>query len=284
ALEGAEIVFAWDYEEDLLPSAWSGAGSVRWIQAASAGVDALLFPELIEGDVLVTNARGVFDEPMAEYVLGLVLAFAKDFPTTFEHRLASAWEHRDTERLAGMSLLVVGVGPVGRAVARLGRAVGMEVEGLGRTARAGDGDFGVVLGAGDLHGALAWSDYVVNALPSTPGTRHLFDAAAFACMKPTARFVNVGRGATVDERALADALRAGTIAGAALDVFEEEPLPAGSPLWRMPNVIVSPHMSGDFAGWERAVVEVFVDNLGRWVRGEPLRNVVDKRLGYVRDA
>ena len=121
---------------------------------------------------------------------------------------------------------------------------------------------------------------MLDALPFTPDNAELFDAAAFAAMRPSARFINVGRGTTVDEPALIDALRSGTIAGAALDVFAEEPLPADSPLWAMPQVIVSPHVSGDVEGWERAVVQVFTDNAARWVRGEPLVNLIDKRAGH----
>jgi phosphoglycerate dehydrogenase-like enzyme len=127
---------------------------------------------------------------------------------------------------------------------------------------------------------LAEADVVLDALPLSPGTHHFFDADAFAAMKPTARFLNVGRGATVDEAALVDALERGSLGGAALDVFEEEPLPAGSPLWTLPTVVVSPHICGDFDGWERAVVDVFLDNLGRFVRGETLRNRVDTEAGF----
>jgi len=137
-----------------------------------------------------------------------------------------------------------------------------------------------IRGIEDLHAALSDADHVVDALPLTPATRSTFDAAAFAAMKPTARFVNVGRGATVDEAALVEALRNGTIAGAALDVFEEEPLPEDSPLWDMEQVIVCPHISGDVEGWELDFANVFYDNVHRWLRGEPLRNVVDKRLGF----
>ena len=155
----------------------------------------------------------------------------------------------------------------------------MDVEGVGTHARD-DGDIGPIHGPEDFHAALADADYVLDALPLTNPTRHRFDAAAFAAMKPTARFMNVGRGATVDEPALVEALRTGRIAGGALDVFEEEPLPAESTLWSMPNVIVSPHICGDFEGWHAAVVGVFVDNLARYVAGESLRNNVDKVRGH----
>jgi phosphoglycerate dehydrogenase-like enzyme len=155
----------------------------------------------------------------------------------------------------------------------------MSVAAVGRAPRPDD-LFERIGGPDDLHPMLAEADVVLDALPLSPGTHHFFDATAFAAMKPTARFLNVGRGATVDEPALVAALEQGAIGGAALDVFEEEPLPASSPLWSLPTVIVSPHICGDFDGWERAVVDVFLDNLGRFVRGETLRNRVDTRAGF----
>ena len=277
----AEVVFAWRANRELLPHVWGEARRLRWIHSASAGVDALLFPELVESDVVLTNTRGVFDEAMAEYVIGFLLMFAKGLVGVVNRQRAHEWLHRETEPIAGRHLLVVGVGSVGGAIGRAGLAMGMEVRGVGRTSRPGDDVFGVVLGTDELLEAVGWADAVVNVLPGSPSTRHVFDEAAFAAMRPSARFVNVGRGSTVDETALAEALRAGRIAGAALDVFEEEPLPPESPLWDLPNVIVSPHMSGDVAGWKEAGVELFVENLQRFLAGRPLRNVVDKRLGFV---
>ena len=280
-LPGSDVVFAWRPRSGLLEPAWEHAGDVRWIQSASAGVDGLLFPALVESHVVVTNARGVFDEPMAEYVLALLLAFAKGFVGMLERQREHRWEHRDTETLGGRHLLVAGVGSIGRAVGRRCRDQGMVVRGVGSASRGGDELFLGVYGPDELASAVAWADDVVNVLPNTPGTYRLFDGEVFAAMRPHARFVNVGRGSTVDEGALTAALIEGRIAGAALDVFEEEPLPATSPLWDLPNVIVSPHMSGDFAGWREALVELFVDNLRRYLGGEPLRNVVDKDRGYV---
>jgi phosphoglycerate dehydrogenase-like enzyme len=154
------------------------------------------------------------------------------------------------------------------------------VRGIARTARGADGVFESIRGPDALLPELAQADHVVNVLPRTPDTERMFDGAAFAAMKPTAFFVNIGRGATVDESALIEALRAGSIGGAALDVFEVEPLPDDSPLWTMPNVLISPHRAGDHDGWPRDVVALFADNLGRYLAGEPLRNVVDIELGY----
>lgn len=277
----AEIVYTWRGEPEDLEAAWPRAAKLRWVQAVNVGIDKVLFPALVESGVPLTNARGAAEQPIAESVVGYLVAMAKDFRRMFDDQRAHVWEARDTERLAGTRLLVVGPGPIGRAVARAARdALGMRVEAVARTARPGDDVFETISGGDELNGALAQADYVVNALPLTPQTRHLFGARAFVAMKATARFVNVGRGATVDEPALVEALRAGKIAGAALDVFEEEPLSPDSPLWDMTNVIVCPHMSGDVEGWEADFANVFYDNVGRWLRGEPLRNIVDKRLGF----
>jgi phosphoglycerate dehydrogenase-like enzyme len=275
----AEAVYFWDGEREQLAAAWPTLERLRWIQTASAGVDGLLFPDLVASDVVVTNARGVFDEPIAEWVIGMLLAFSTDTLTTLSLQRDSRWEHRETRRLAGSRLVVVGPGPIGRAAARRARALGMQVSAVGRTARE-DADLGSVTPIERLHEVLATADHVLNALPLAPGTAGLFDAAAFAAMPASATFVNVGRGATVDEPALIEALRTGGIAGAALDVFAREPLPPESPLWSLPNVVVSPHMCGDHLGWEREVVAIFVDNAARWARGEPLRNLVDTRLGF----
>jgi phosphoglycerate dehydrogenase-like enzyme len=277
---GTEALFVWDFRSDELRSAWHRADGLRWVHVAGAGVDAVLFPELVESDVTVTNSRGVFERPIAEYVLGLMLMFAKDFRATIEHQRAREWVHRETETLHGKRLLVVGAGPIGREVARLARPAGMQAEGVARTARESDEDFERVISDEDLDAALPGADYVVVAAPLTERTRGMFGAQRFASMKPGARFINVGRGPIVDEAALLEALREGRLSGAALDVFQTEPLPQDSPLWGEPGIFVSPHMSGDFVGWLHALGALFAENYGRWSRGEALLNLVDKRRGY----
>jgi phosphoglycerate dehydrogenase-like enzyme len=282
ALPGADVLLVWDFRSSALSSAWPGADSLRWVHAASAGVNHVLTPEVVASDVVVTNARGVFDEPMAEYVLAMALALAKDLPTTLRRQGERRWQHRETERLGGRRALVAGTGPIGRAIGRKLAAVGMTVTGLGRTARPVDPDLGEVLPMDALVGVLPEIDYLVLAAPLTEETRGMVDATALAAMKPTARLVNVGRGPLVVQDDLVAALRAEALAGAALDVFVDEPLAADSPLWAMPNVIVSPHMSGDVVGWRSELVALFSDNLARYLAGQPLRNVVDKTRGYVR--
>jgi phosphoglycerate dehydrogenase-like enzyme len=282
AIRDADAVFFWRAEGGWLRAAWPHAARLRWVQSASDGVDALMFPELVASDVEVTNARGVFEDAIAEWVIGAMLAFAARILDQRDRQLRSEWESTTRERLAGSRLLVVGPGPIGRAAAVRARALGMRVEGAGRAART-DALFGKILATGDteaFHAALGRADHVLDALPLTPVTRHLFDADRFAAMPPGARFYNVGRGATVDEAALIAALERGSIAGAGLDVFEEEPLAPESPLWAMPQVLISPHMCGDVAGWEAEVVAVFVENAERFARGESLRNRVDTASGF----
>lgn len=285
AIPEAEAVYTWWGDPADLEAAWSAAARLRWVQAHGVGVDRLLFPALVESDVILTNARGAPDGPIAETVVGFVVAMAKGFRRMFDDQRAGRWEQRELQRLAGLRLLVVGPGPIGRAIARAARhGLRMRAEAVGRTERAGDDVFERIRGRADLLAALGEADYVIDTLPLTPETRHLFDREAFAAMKPTARFVNVGRGATVDEPALIEALVEGRIAGAALDVFEVEPLPAESPLRRLEQVIVCPHRSGWVDGWEEDFAGVFVENARRFLRGEPLANVVDKRLGFPADA
>jgi len=281
ALEGAGVLFAWHPRSELLSDAWGSAGDLKWIQSASAGVDNLLFPELAASHVVLTNARGIYEDAIAEYVLGLMLMLAKGFTAVFGRQQRREWQHRETERLERKRVLIVGVGPIGRAIARNCAALRMSVRGVARTARPGDDVLVEIAAVERLTDAVSSADYVVNTLPSTDETHHVFDHAVFEAMNPWTRFVNVGRGSTVDERALIRALETGQIAGAALDVFEQEPLPHDSPLWTMPNVIVSPHMAGDAAGWREGVVELFVRNLQRYLTGRPLLNVVDKTRGYV---
>lgn len=274
-----DAVFAWASGRRSLLDALSEAPRLRWIQSSSAGVEDIADPALAERGIVLTNAGGVFDVGLAESVLGFLLAFSARILES-ARRGPGEWANDPVKLLRGTLALVVGAGSIGIETARLLRAAGLRVRGIARTARPADDVFESIVGPDALNAELALADHVVNVLPITPATRGMFDAAAFAAMKPSAIFVNIGRGATVDEAALGDALRDGVIAGAALDVFEVEPLPAGSPLWRMPNVLVSPHRAGDHEGWEADVVALFVDNLRRFVAGEPLLNVVDVELGY----
>ncbi len=279
ALRGAQVLFVYDFLSTAVPGAWEATDSLQWLHVAATGVDSVLTGPVRDSDVVITNSRGVFEDTIAEYVLAQVLSFAKDLPGSLRLQEQHRWEHRESQRVAGTRALVVGTGPIGRAIARLLSAVGIEVHGSGRRARQDDPDFVTVTDTATLPEALGRADWVVAAPPLTDTTRGMFDAAAFAAMAPGARFINVGRGELVRTADLVTALREGTIAGAALDVVDPEPLPPGHELWDL--AMVTPHNSGDFHGWRAALTELFTDNFLRWTDGRELRNVVDKDLGYV---
>jgi len=283
ALDGADVLFLADFRTHLLALAWPSARDLRWIQTGSIGVDAVLIPEVVGSDVVVTNTRGVFEQPIAEYVLAVLLAFAKDLPRTLELQARREWSHRESQRLRGRRMVVLGAGPLAREIVLLARAVGVHVDVVGRRARDGEPGIGAVHAIGDLDPLLARADIVVLALPLTKDTHRLLDADRLGRVRPGAWLVNVGRGATVDEDALIAALGTGQVAAAALDVFDVEPLPPEHPLWHTKNVVISPHMSGDLVGWEDEVVRHFLENLERWRAGDPLRDVVDK-TGFQREA
>lgn len=276
----AEILFAWEPRAGWLRESWGQITNVRWIAAATAGVDWLLFPELVRSDVILTNSAGIFDDAMAEYVLALVSGVCVDLHTTIRLQAGREWRHRETTRLAGRRALVLGAGGIGRAIARMLRRAGVTAECAGRRSRD-DAEFGRIASFSELPGLLPENDFVILALPLTAETTGIFGAAELGLMRPGSWLINLGRGALLDEEALITALRRDAIGGAALDVFTEEPLPPESPLWGMPNVIVSPHMSGDFRGWDRALSGLFLAQLDRYRSGRPLLNVVDKALGYV---
>ena len=284
AIEGADALFLWDFFSTAVRDVWDRAGRLRWIHIAAAGVDKLLFDELIASPVTVTNARGVFDRPMAEFVLMSILAHAKDTHHSHNLQLSRQWLHRETATVAGCTALVVGTGAVGRETARLLKAVGLQVLGAGRTARDGDPDFGTVVASSELASRVGAADYLVMVAPLTDQTRGLVNATVLRAMKPTAYLVNVGRGPCVVEADLLAALADRQIAGAALDVFESEPLPPDHPLWSARGVTVTPHHSGDAAGWLDTLARQFVANAERFLDGEPLVNVVDKRLGFAAPA
>ncbi|ROP52985.1 D-2-hydroxyacid dehydrogenase [Streptomyces sp. PanSC9] len=275
-LPEADALLVWDFTSHAVREAWPGDGRrPRWVHTASAGVDHLMCPELAASDTVVTNARGIFDQPIAEYVAALVLAVAKDLPRTLGYQRERAWRHRESRRVAGTRACVVGSGPIGRAIARTLKALGVTTALVGRLPRTG------IHGPDDLDRLVSRADWVIAAAPLTERTYRMFDARRFGMMQPSAFFVNVGRGQLVDEDALAEALTRRWIAGAALDVFATEPLPAESPLWELPELIVSPHMSGDTVGWRDELGLQFVELYERWAAGRSLVNVVDKKRGYV---
>ncbi|MFG2953432.1 D-2-hydroxyacid dehydrogenase [Streptomyces sp. NPDC048291] len=275
-LPAADVLLVWDFASHAVREAWPGEGPrPGWVHTASAGVDHLMCPELAASDTVVTNARGVFDAPIAEYVAALVLALAKDLPRTLDLQRERTWRHREARRVAGTRACVVGTGPIGRAIVRTLKALGVTTALVGRVPRTG------IHGPDDLDRLMSRADWVISAAPLTEQTYGMFDAHRFGVMQPSACFINVGRGGLVDEEALVRALTRRWIAAAALDVFTTEPLPADSPLWDVPGLLVSPHMSGDTVGWRDELGVQFVELYERWAAGRSLLNVVDKKRGYV---
>lgn len=280
-LAGAAVLYIWDHRFADMAALLGRADELRWVHAASVGVNRLICPELAERpEVTLTNSRGVFDVSIAEWVLAAVLAHVKTLGETWRLQREGTWQYRTTGRLAGTRAAVVGTGSIGRAIADRLTRLDVAVALVGRTP-SDDADFGVIRSSDDLVEIAEEVDLLVLAVPLTPATTALVGAEVLRALGPHGFVVNVGRGPTVVESDLVEALRADIIAGAALDVFDVEPLPSGSPLWSMPNVLVSPHMSGDYVGFESDMMTVFTENLTRWQRGEPLHNVVDPALGYV---
>jgi phosphoglycerate dehydrogenase-like enzyme len=280
AVPGAQVLLLWDFFSRAVADVWEHCGSLRWIHVAAAGVDALLFDELRDSDVIVTNARDVFNRPIAEYVLGALLADAKQLRESHDLQRERVWRHRETRSLDGSHALVVGVGGIGREIARLLSSVGVRVTGAGRTARDGDREFDRIVPSSDLGPHLGDVDYLVNAAPLTTATSGLIDARMLAALPAHAYLVNVGRGETVVEPDLVAAIRGQRLRGACLDVFATEPLPPDSPLWSLDGVAITPHMSGDVLGWRDSLERQFVDLAHRYLDGRPLYNVIDKRLGF----
>lgn len=264
ALPGAEVLFVYDFRSSALRETWSAADLLRWVQIASTGVDPVLFDEFVASDVVLTNSRGIFERPIAEYVLAQILAFAKDIRRSTRAQAALSWRHFESEGIEGTPVGVLGTGPIGQAIATLLGAVGMRVTVLGRAESA------------DLSSHVGEFEYLVLAAPLTPQTRGIVNARVLSAMRPTARLINVGRGELVGTWDLVSALNRGGIAGAALDVTDPEPLPVGHPLWRTPNTHITPHNSGDVRGWSDRLQDQFVVNFERYLRGEELLNIVDK--------
>jgi phosphoglycerate dehydrogenase-like enzyme len=265
-----------------LESCWSHMTAARWLHSVAAGVDHLLFPAIVESDVVLTNGRGAYKRSLAEFVMAGALHFAKDLPRLERQKRQHAWQTYEMEMLQGRVMGIVGYGKIGQATAMLAKAFGMRVLALRRHAEksASDALVDEIVPRERLADLMATSDYVVVATPLTEETRGLIDAAAIGLMKPISVLINVGRGPIVVEDALVSALRDRRIRGAVLDVFDTEPLPSGHPLCDLDNVLLSPHTADHVAGWLEGGVEIFLTNFQRYLNGEPLINVVDKRLGY----
>lgn len=283
-LQSAELIFT----ISLRPQQFVQARNLRWIHAPTSAVHQFMFPELQNSDVVLTNSREVHGPVVAEHVMALIFALARKIPQSVVFQQQRVWgqepiwyEGAHPRELAGATLGLIGVGSIGRRVAQKASALAMRVLAVREHPEKGKPDFvDEVFGPGELEGVLRRSDFVVVAAPLLAATEGLINGARLAAMKPDAFLINVGRGPQVDESALVEALRNRRIAGAALDVFEHEPLPADSPLWCAPNLLITPHTAGlTDQLWPRHY-ELFSNNLRRYIEGKPLQFEVDKHKGY----
>ncbi|KAK9825297.1 hypothetical protein WJX74_006934 [Apatococcus lobatus] len=277
------LLSTWGAGHSFLQELWPRVSKLRWIHSSSVGVDKLLWPDLINSSVIVSNARGVFSSSLAEWALFACSYFAKDLPRMLAQQQSRKWEKYNVEELRDRKMGIIGYGSIGQACARLAQSYGMHVTAVSRTGVAPPKAKlpGVqVLSTGRLNEVMSQSDYIVAALPETPDTCALIDAAAINAMQRRAVFINIGRGTTVCEPALSSALETNAIRGAALDVFASEPLPADSILWQLPNVLVSPHCADQTAVFQHNALLQWIDNVSRFSRHQQLLNVVDKQLGY----
>ena len=266
------------------PEAFKDLPNLKWVQTPAAGVERLCGDIYASDDVVLTNGSGAFGIDIAEYVVGGVLSLFRHLPGYHTAQTRKVWGREGVGRsIYNSTVCVIGCGNVGCTIANRMKALGAAcVRGMDRTARIDSNDFDELYLTSDPERALAGADIVAVSLPSTPATKQLVSKAFFDCMNEGTVFVNVGRGVTVDQDALVEHLQAGSIAGAVLDVFEVEPLPSESPLWDMPNVVVTPHI----AGWDddlvnvQALFEIFRANLSHYLAGEELTHVVDRARGY----
>jgi phosphoglycerate dehydrogenase-like enzyme len=282
AAPGAEVIFnAW-LNADYLKQVWPAAKQVRWVHSISAGVEGILFPALTASPVPLTNSRGVYKESLGEFVVASILFFAKDLRRMLRNQALGRWEQFDVEEIAGQTLGIVGYGEIGRAAARKAKALGMRVLALRRRPELSGGESlaDKVYPPSQLHDLLRASDYLAVTAPLTAETRGMIGAEELGAMKPSAVIINVGRGPVIQEQPLIQALRENRIRGAALDVFDQEPLPAGHPFYALENVLLSPHCADHTSTWLVEAMQCFVDNFKRYRAGQPLENVVDKQAGY----
>jgi len=256
---------------------------VRWNHSRSAGLERTLFPELIASDLIMTNGSGVFSPSLGEFALAAILYFAKDFRRMIRNQMAARWEPFDILPISGQTVGIVGYGDIGRAVASRVRAMGMNVLAVKRhapTQNNPDPFAQRIYNPDQRLAMLPQCDYVVVAAPLNAETVGLINEAEFAAMKPTAVIINVGRGPVIDERAMVNALSHNKIKGAALDVFDEEPLPANHAFYKLENVLLSPHCADHTPDWLENAMRFFLAQFEKFRRGEPLLNIVDKKLGY----
>jgi len=280
---GASVLLNWSGSLASVKQVFEMCPNLLWVHSRSVGLERTLFPEFVASRITLTNGLGVFSPALGEFVLAAILYFAKDFRRMIRNQNGGVWEPFDVQPVSGRTVGIVGYGDIGRAVAARVHALGMTVLAVRRhAATKGGGDPVVqqVFPPDRRIEMLSGCDYIVIATPLTPETRGMIGAPEIAAMKPTAVVVNVGRGPVIDEPVLIDALSNQRIKGAALDVFDQEPLPKGHPFYTLDNVLLSPHCADNTPDWLDQSMELVITQFERFRKGEPLLNVVDKKLGY----
>jgi len=282
ALDEAKVVLFNGSLGPILQKIYPDLPNVEWLHCLSAGLDAVLTPEMVQIPVPLTNSRGVYARSLSEFALAGMLYFAKNLKRMRDAQRAQKWEQFDIDELHGKVLGIVGYGEIGHRTAERAKAFGMQVHILRRRPELAAGDPLVdrAYGGDELDSLLAASDYLLVSAPLTAATRGMLGAAQLARMKPSAVLINLGRGPVVVEAALIDALRQQKVRGAVLDVFDQEPLPAGHPFYSLDNVLVSPHCADHTATWMEEAMQLFLENLALFRAGMPLKNITDKRSGY----
>lgn len=273
----AEVLVSWwsNFQPAFLDSP-----RLRWVHALSAGIDGFLLPQILEGKVLLTNSRGIHGIPISEHVFALMLSFSRGLIHFARNQVQGKWQRVQLTELRGKTLGIVGMGSIGSEIARLGTAFGMRVVAVKRTPGPAPEGVNRVVGMEGLEMVLKESDYLVLAVPLTPETEGLIGAPQLEQMKPTAILINIARGEVLQEEQLAAALQQGVIAGAGLDVFETEPLPADSPLWQLENCIITPHCAALSPQYMTRAIDLFCRNLDAFLQGEPMPTLVDPSRGY----
>jgi len=282
-IKETEIIFAWDHAcSGLLEDLWPQTRSLKWVQAGSAGVETLLFPDFTESFVLLTNATGLYGSVLAEFVVGSMIYFSHNLDQFKSLQIARVWSKIEVSEVNGKTLGIIGLGDVGQATAKLASCMNVRLVGCKRNPDKIDASLGLemVYSPDQLLKMLPLCDYIVLCVPLTEETQGMIGEAQLKAMKPSAILINVARGGVVQEKSLIQSLQEGWIRGASLDVFEQEPLPRENPLWKMENVLLSPHSADYTSDLEASAGRLFVQNFECYLEEKPLFNIVNKKIGY----
>lgn len=276
-IQDIDILVTWG-SMDIRPL-YLAAPKLTWVHSLSAGVEGLIFSEIKNSDTMLTNSKGIHGIPVSEHVFAMMLAFSRGLDIFLRQQSLHQWKRASVDEIHDKTIGIVGLGSIGREIAKKAKGMGMKVVASKQTMTK-ELFVDELFSPEKLHELLALSDFVVTALPLLEETKHLFTLQEFSVMKPSAYFINIARGGVIKQDDLITALQQGLIKGAGLDVFEEEPLPESSPLWDMPNVIITPHVAALSPSYLDRAIKLFADNLSRFQQNKEMLNIIDKLKGY----